>query len=127
MISKSDGLMISTDSLIIFGVTQSSPVALVASNKFILDLRSASFINGILKWTSAGTLLLMCSLIFSWLVCVLGFDFSAFSLSLIFEKNELSFSMTSFGSVKFLSSIKSSEGIFDSVDMPLTSFIWRYK
>ena len=58
---------------------------------------------------------------------MLGFDFSAFSLSLIFEKNKLSFSMTSFGSVKFLSSIKSSEGILDSVDLPLRSFIWRHK
>ena len=47
-VSNSDGLMISLYKIIL-GVTPSSPVALVACNELILDLRTVSFINGILK------------------------------------------------------------------------------
>ena len=49
MISRSEGLIMSTDNLIILGVRPSRPVALFASNEFMLALRSASFIKGILK------------------------------------------------------------------------------
>ena len=70
---------------------------------------------------SAGNLPFTCSLIFSQIFCVLDFDCSVFSLSLMDEKKILSFSMTSFGSVTLFPSIRSSFGTFEVVVLTLSN------
>ena len=61
IISRSVGLMISEDNLMIQGEIPSKPIALDASKEFIHDLRSDNFIKGIVNLTSAGTLFATCS------------------------------------------------------------------
>ena len=55
-IFKSDGATMSTEVFRILALRPSRPVALVTSNAFIVEMRSESFMKGIQKLNSLGTL-----------------------------------------------------------------------
>ena len=107
----------SADNLIILGVIPSSPVAFDGSSDRILVIKFSSVNLGILNCTLSGTLLLTCDLNFpqsnsgTFSVC------SDFSILLIDEKKQFSFSMITVGSFDFSPLIISSSGNFEALDL----------